>query len=117
MRPESIMITFLKIFFLFVLISMVVLTLMASLERDIVSALQDLAADGWFRATLADAYFGFLTFFCWVAYKERGILRRVVWFAAIMLLGNIAMAVYVLSKLFGEATEGGLQDILLQQEK
>ncbi|NJD33215.1 MAG: DUF1475 domain-containing protein [Gammaproteobacteria bacterium] len=50
----------------------------------------------WTIATLADAYCGFLTFYAWVFYKETSISARAGWFVAIMLLGNIAMAIYVL---------------------
>jgi Protein of unknown function (DUF1475) len=50
----------------------------------------------WNIAAFMDAYFGFLTFYVWVLYKETGSLPRIVWFAAIMLLGNIAMSAYVL---------------------
>ena len=53
----------------------------------------------WTYATLADAYFGFLTFYAWVFYKETAAAARAGWFVAIMLLGNIAMAVYVLLQL------------------
>lgn len=52
--------------------------------------------DVWFQATLADAYFGFLSFFVWVAYREKSALARVGWFIGIMLLGNIAMSAYAL---------------------
>jgi hypothetical protein len=53
----------------------------------------------WTYATLADAYFGFLTFYAWVFYKEATATARTGWFVAIMLLGNMAMAVYVLLQL------------------
>jgi hypothetical protein len=53
----------------------------------------------WTIATLADAYFGFLTFYAWVFYKEARWLKRMVWFIAIMLLGNMAMSAYVLLQL------------------
>jgi hypothetical protein len=53
----------------------------------------------WTIATLMDAYCGFLTFYAWVFYKERGWLPRIGWFAAIMLLGNMAMSAYVLLQL------------------
>ena len=53
----------------------------------------------WTYATLADAYFGFLTFYAWVFYKESRGTARAAWFVAIMLLGNIAMAGYVLLQL------------------
>jgi hypothetical protein len=53
----------------------------------------------WTIATFIDAYCGFVTFYVWVFYKESRWLKRVVWFAAIMLLGNIAMSAYVLLQL------------------
>jgi Protein of unknown function (DUF1475) len=46
-----------------------------------------------------DAYFGFVTFYVWVLYKEMRWLPRVGWFVAIMLLGNMAMSTYVLTQL------------------
>jgi hypothetical protein len=53
----------------------------------------------WTVATLMDAYFGFLTFYVWVFYKERGWPARIGWFVAIMALGNMAMSAYVLLQL------------------
>lgn len=53
----------------------------------------------WTIATMFDAYFGFLTFYVWVFYKERRWLPRVGWFIAIMVFGNMAMASYVLLQL------------------
>ena len=53
----------------------------------------------WTIATFVDAYCGFLTFYVWVAYKELRWIKRIVWFFAIMLLGNIAMSAYVLLQL------------------
>jgi hypothetical protein len=53
----------------------------------------------WTIATLIDAYYGFITFYVWVLWKETRAWPRALWFLAIMLLGNIAMAVYVLRQL------------------
>lgn len=73
---------------------MVVVTLQASLERDVWSAAAALWPDGWFRATLADAYFGFLTVWVWVAYRERSVAARLAWLIAFLALGNLAMSAY-----------------------
>jgi hypothetical protein len=53
----------------------------------------------WTIATLVDAYFGFLTFYAWVFYKETTATARLGWFLAVMLLGNIAMSIYMLMQL------------------
>ena len=53
----------------------------------------------WTIATLMDAYYGFLTFYVWVLWKETRTLPRILWFVAIMALGNIAMSAYVLRQL------------------
>ena len=65
-------------------------------------------------ATLFDAYFGFVTFYAWVFYKETSWLARIVWFVAIMGLGNIAMSGYVLIQLFKLRPEQPASDILLR---
>jgi hypothetical protein len=66
----------------------------------------------WTIATLCDAYCGFLTFYCWVLYKERRWTRRLLWFVAIMALGNMAMAAYVLKELWSLRADDTVADLL-----
>ena len=82
------MIFFLRALFFLVLLGMLAVTVTASLERGVFEAASDLWSDAWFRATLADAYFGFLTVYVWIAYRERGWARRLTWFVLLMALGN-----------------------------
>ena len=82
-----------------VIVSMSWITITASLDRGVLQAGKGLWPDPWFKATLMDAYFGFLTFFGWVAYRERTWFGRGLWFIAIMLLGNFAMSGYLLWRL------------------
>ena len=97
-----------------ILIAMLGVTTYASLDRSIFKVGPELTADPWFQATLADAYFGFITFFVWVAYKEPGIPRKLIWFVLIMTLGNIAMSIYVLIQIFGADRKKGIESILLR---
>lgn len=53
----------------------------------------------WTIATMLDAYFGFLTFYVWVFYKELRWVPRIAWFIGIMLFGNMAMSAYVILQL------------------
>ena len=69
----------------------------------------------WTIATLIDAYYGFITFFVWVCFKERGWLSRVLWFVAIMTLGNMAMASYVLWQLHKLPAGAPASDILISR--
>jgi hypothetical protein len=91
----------LRVIFGGILAAMLVVTVTASLKQPLwdwggLTAEPD---RWWTIATLADAYFGFLTFYAWVFYKETRGTARAAWFVAIMLLGNIAMAGYVLLQL------------------
>lgn len=94
--------TALRLLFLAILVVMLCVTTKASLMQPI-WAWQGLAPANpdrwWTLATLADAYCGFLTFYAWVFYKESGLAARLGWLAGILLLGNLAMACYVLLQL------------------
>jgi hypothetical protein len=91
---------FLKLLFAGIFIVMVLINIRAMMQISLLAAIPGFAADPWAVATLYDAYCGFITFFCWVCYKERSVGLKVLWFVLIMGLGNIAMSFYVLMKLF-----------------
>ncbi|MEM7356489.1 MAG: DUF1475 family protein [Acidobacteriota bacterium] len=94
------MLYFLRALFAAILLGMLAVTLTASLDRGVFQAAAELWPDPWFKATLADAYFGFLTVYVWIAYKEKTLWARILWFVLLMGLGNIAIAIYVLIQLF-----------------
>lgn len=106
---------FLIALFTLILLSMIGVTVWASLDRSVFSA-GYLFAERWFVATFCDAYFGFITFYAWVAYKERSFLARAVWFLAIMGLGNIAMAVYLLRELLRLRPGDPLEILLMRRD-
>jgi len=92
--------TFLKLLFGGIFVFMVVMTVRTGIAVSLRSAWPSYAANPWAMATLYDAYFGFVTFYAWVFYKERSAWARGLWFVLIMGLGNIAMSFYVLIQLF-----------------
>ena len=108
------MIRGLKGLFLVILAVMLYATASASLDRSLLAAGADLWPDLWFRATLADAYCGFLTFYAWVFYREASRARRLLWFLGIMLLGNIAVALYMLILLSRLPAGAGAERVLLR---
>lgn len=98
-----------------ILIAMSFVTVRASLVRPVWDNAH-LLEDPWFIATLCDAYFGFLLFYVWVAWRERSLGRRLVWFVAIMLLGNFAMAAYVLLGLARLDRTDGIATLLVDPD-
>jgi hypothetical protein len=69
----------------------------------------------WTIATFLDAYYGFLTFYVWVYYKETRWLKRLGWFVAIMALGNMAMSAYVLLQLMRLRPDEDASSILISR--
>jgi len=92
--------TALKLLFAVIFLWMIVLTIRTSMTVSLWSSLDSFAGNAWAVATLYDAYFGFITFWVWVAYKESTLWSRLLWLVLILALGNIAMSLYVLIQLF-----------------
>lgn len=49
----------------------------------------------WGKVTLVDLYVGVVFFAAWVAWRERRLLPVVVWWVALVGLGNLAAAAYL----------------------
>ena len=107
--------TFLKILYTAIFVVMVYVSVVASLDKDIIQAIKGLWPHLWVRATLCDTYFAFLTIFLWVAYKERSLFSKALWFLLIMILGNIAIASYMLIQLFRLKAGESFKDLLVKQ--
>lgn len=105
----------LKLLFAFIFVFMVVMTVRTSLQVSLWSAWPTFAGSPWAMATLYDAYFGFLTFFCWLAWRERSLGLKILWFVLIMALGNIAMSAYVLLQLVGLKQDQGVGALFQQK--
>lgn len=110
------MIWFLRIAFTGVLISMLCVTSWASSIVALWKTPRAVATHPWFIATLFDTYFAFLTFYAWVAYKETRNAARIAWLVAILLLGNIAMAIYMLNQLFRLPANATMEQLLLRKK-
>jgi len=108
----------LKLLFAAVFLWMVVMTTYVSLHKPIWEAGSEFSWAGspWAVATLFDAYFGFVTFFVWVCFKESSMVSRAIWFVLVMALGNIAMSGYVLIQLFALKAEDPLSNLVLKRK-
>ena len=58
----------------------------------------------WGIVSLVDVYVGFALFSCWIVYRERSLLRSIVWVALMIVLGNFTASLYALIALL---TSGG----------
>ena len=121
LRPQGVelmdktLVDILKALFALVLIAMLSVTIKATIDQNIFEAVGKMWPNWWFKATLADAYFGFLTFFVWVAYKELHLWRKLAWFAAIMLLGNFAISAYLLLELYKLQAGDNIETLLTRR--
>ena len=111
------MIWVLRIGFMAILVTMLAMTGWATSQCTLWQTPHAVVAHPWFIATLFDCYFGFLTFYAWLFYKEPGWPTRVGWLVAILLLGNIAMASYMLITLFQLPADARIAQVLLRQKK
>jgi hypothetical protein len=109
------MILFLRVLFSVVIASMLAVTTWASLHTPLFSIPREVFGHPWFIATLVDAYWAFIAFYVWVAWKEQSITARLLWFVAIIALGNIAMAAYFLRELFRVPVAGPLDAVFTRR--
>lgn len=109
------MILFLRIAYTIVFLTMLVVTSWASSHVALWEIPQQVSLHPWFIATLFDTYFAFLTFWAWVAYKETSNIARIAWLVAILLLGNIAIAAYMLLQLWKLPLNAPLSRLLLRK--
>jgi hypothetical protein len=110
------MIVFLRCAFLLVLVTMLGVTGWASTQVPLWQTPQAVVLHPWFVATLFDTYFGFLTFFAWLAYRETSAAARAIWLVAILALGNIAMSFYMLRLLWRLPPGASMAQVLLRPE-
>ena len=103
------------IFSIVVFAAMVAITTWASLDANILVGFQRLLADRWGVATLLDAYFGFLWFWLWIAYKEASLWRSLLWLLLLFALGNLAMAAYVMVQLARLKPGAGIEALLVRK--
>jgi hypothetical protein len=106
------MILFLRALFVVVFASMVWVTSWASLHQALGEFIRGpVIRDPWVIATLFDAYWAFIAFFVWVAWKEQSLAARVLWFLSLVALGNLAIAAYMLRELFRVPAGGSLDPV------
>lgn len=105
-----------RLFFSVVLITMLITTTWAGWQVPLWEIPGEVGRHPWFIATLVDAYWGFLTFYLWVVYRESTWSSRLLWLVTVLALGNIAMAIYVLAIVLRLPRNASPERILLRGE-
>jgi Protein of unknown function (DUF1475) len=111
------MIPLLRALFLVILAGILAVVGWASAECSLWAIPPDVLKHPWFLATLLDAYFAFIAVYVWMAWKERGMAARVLWFPAVILLGNVAIAAFFLRELFAVPARGPLAGVFTERRQ
>ena len=107
----------LQVLFSLVFATLLAGTVWASRDRGVLDALREMWPDPWFKVTLLDTYFGFLTVWLWIAWREPGAVRKIVWAVLVAGLGNFAIAGYLLKALAGLKEGEGVRELLVGSER
>lgn len=67
----------------------------SSLEMSLAAGLRATVDTWWGITTMVDLYAGLAAAAAWIAYRERSAARTTAWVVALLLLGNLATALYV----------------------
>lgn len=85
---------------IFALSVMVVGSFWAARQLAIWDSLFVLWEDPWFKLTLLDLYLGFALFIGFVMYKEKSIIKTLIFIFLIASLGNMISSLYLLIQLY-----------------
>lgn len=92
------------------ILSLLVLIGVSSAEMSLAEGLRRLVETRWGITTLVDLYVGLLLVGVWIVIAERSFLRASPWIVALLLLGNLATAAYVLWR---SLTSRSLEELVL----
>lgn len=94
------MLKFLKIFLIIVFGYMIYVVISTSMESNLFTEWDKLAAIPLMKATLWDFYANILIIYLWVIYKEKSLGIMILWAVLFFCLGSIASLAYVIIQLF-----------------
>lgn len=87
--------TTIRILGLAVSAAMVVSIVFGFLEGDFSTEASQLWGLAWGRVTLVDLYLGLAIFAAWVGFRESSAISTVIWWALLIVLGNLAAGIYL----------------------
>jgi len=63
--------------------------------RDIMSEGNIMLAVYWGQFTFIDIYVAFIVFYLWIVFREKSVLKSIIWFFLIMLGGSMSIMLYL----------------------
>ncbi len=93
----------LKFLMVAICLTMIAVTVWASLKISLFDVLPDMLQQPWMKATLIDFYFNILIIWCYVLYTESQFWKSLLWLVAFVALGSIATSAYVFLQLSKKA--------------
>ena len=85
-------------------VTMTVAVVLSFLSGGFVDEGSAIWALSWGRVTLVDLYVGLIFFGFWVSVRERRLSAVVIWWLALVVLGNLAAALYLVFASFTSST-------------
>jgi hypothetical protein len=63
--------------------------------KDIIAEGNIMLAVYWGKFTFIDIYIAFIAFYLWIVFREKSILKSIIWFFLIMLGGSMSILLYL----------------------
>jgi hypothetical protein len=89
-------VTIAKLIALLGLLAMAGILIYGFTEGDFSAEGRVLLAMPWGIVSLVDVYVGFVLFSCWIVYREKSLVRSMVWVFLMMVLGSFTASLYTL---------------------
>jgi hypothetical protein len=89
-------VTIAKLIALLGLLAMAGILIYGFTEGDFNAEGRVLLAMPWGIVSLVDVYVGFILFSCWIVYREKSLVRSMVWVFFMMVLGSFTASLYTL---------------------
>lgn len=65
------------------------------IKRDIIAEGNIMLGIYWGQFTFIDIYVAFIVFYLWIVFREKSIIKSIIWFVLIMLGGSMSIMLYL----------------------
>lgn len=87
--------TALQIIFLLGFLALLGAIIFGVVQRDIIAEGNMMLDIYWGQFTFIDIYVAFIVFYLWIVFREKSIIKSILWFVLIMLGGSMSILLYL----------------------